>query len=45
MQRARLASEKRPLAAANGLLERALAAQRQNAAGDNVATACVWLED
>jgi serine/threonine protein phosphatase PrpC len=35
----------RPLAAARGLAERALAAQRANAAGDNVATACVWLAD
>jgi hypothetical protein len=38
-------AELRPLAAARGLLERALAAQRANAAGDNVATACVWLGD
>jgi protein phosphatase 2C-like protein len=35
----------RPLAAARGVLERALEAQRGNAAGDNVATACVWLAD
>ena len=35
----------RPLAAARGVAERALAAQRANAAGDNVATACVWLAD
>jgi serine/threonine protein phosphatase PrpC len=35
----------RPLAAARGLAERALDAQRRNVAGDNVATACVWLED
>ncbi len=35
----------RPLAAARGLVELALAAQRANAAGDNVATACVWLAD
>jgi serine/threonine protein phosphatase PrpC len=35
----------RPLAAARGLAERALDAQRRNAAGDNVATACVWLEE
>jgi hypothetical protein len=34
-----------PISAARGLAERALAAQRANAAGDNVATACVWLED
>jgi serine/threonine protein phosphatase PrpC len=33
----------RPLAAARGLAERALHAQRKNVAGDNVATACVWL--
>jgi len=38
-------AELRPLAAARGLVERALAAQRANAAGDNVATACVWLAD
>lgn len=35
----------RPLAAARGLVERALEAQRRNVAGDNVATACVWLSD
>jgi hypothetical protein len=35
----------RPLAAARGLAERALDAQRRNVAGDNVATACVWLAD
>ncbi len=35
----------RPLAAARGVVEHALAAQRANAAGDNVSTACVWLED
>lgn len=35
----------RPLAAARGLVERALDAQRRNVAGDNVATACVWLAD
>jgi serine/threonine protein phosphatase PrpC len=35
----------RPLAAARGLAERALEAQRQNDAGDNVATACAWLAD
>ncbi|TMA31224.1 MAG: hypothetical protein E6J87_16285 [Deltaproteobacteria bacterium] len=40
-----LAADLRPLAAARGLLERALEAQRANAAGDNVATACVWLDD
>ena len=33
----------RPLAAARGLAERALEAQRRNVAGDNVATACIWL--
>jgi serine/threonine protein phosphatase PrpC len=37
--------ELRPLTAVRGLAERALAAQRANAAGDNVATACVWLAD
>ena len=35
----------RPLAAARGLAERALDAHRRNAAGDNVATACVWIQD
>jgi hypothetical protein len=35
----------RALAAARGVVERALGAQRRNAAGDAVATACVWLED
>jgi serine/threonine protein phosphatase PrpC len=35
----------RPLAAARGVAERALAAHRANAAGDNVATACIWLGD
>jgi len=34
----------RPLAAARGVAERALEAQRRNAAGDNIATACLWLE-
>ena len=33
----------RPLAAARGLAERALEAQRRNRAGDNVGTACIWL--
>ena len=40
-----LAAELRPLAAARGVAERALAAHRANAAGDNVATACIWLGD
>jgi serine/threonine protein phosphatase PrpC len=40
-----LAADLRPLAAARGLVERALDAQRRNAAGDNVATACIWLAD
>jgi hypothetical protein len=35
--------DQRALAAARGVLERALDAHRHNAAGDNVATACVWL--
>jgi len=34
----------RPLATARGLAERALAAQRRNRAGDNVATACIWCD-
>lgn len=40
-----LDADLRPLAAARGLAERALDAQRANASGDNVATACVWLGD
>jgi hypothetical protein len=40
-----LDTDLRPLAAARGLAERALDAQRANASGDNVATACVWLAD
>jgi serine/threonine protein phosphatase PrpC len=40
-----LSADLRPLAAARGVVERALAAQHRNAAGDNVATACVWLAD
>ena len=39
------AADLRPLATARGLAERALEAQRQNGAGDNVATACAWLAD
>jgi serine/threonine protein phosphatase PrpC len=39
-----LAFYERPLGAARGVVERALEAQRRNAAGDNVATACIWLE-
>jgi protein phosphatase 2C-like protein len=35
----------RPLAAARGLAERALEAQRRNRAGDNVGTACIWIGD
>ena len=35
----------RPLAAARGVAGRALAAQRAQRAGDNVATACLWLPD
>jgi serine/threonine protein phosphatase PrpC len=42
---ARRADPPRALSVARGLAERALAAQRKNAAGDNVATACIWLED
>ena len=40
-----LDAELRPLAAARGLAERAIEAQRANASGDNVATACIWLGD
>lgn len=40
-----LSADLRPLAAARGLVDRALAAQRANAAGDNVAAACAWLEE
>ena len=35
----------RPLVATRGVVERALDAQRRNVAGDNVATACVWIQD
>jgi hypothetical protein len=35
----------RPLATARGVVERALEAQRRNLAGDNVASACIWLGD
>ena len=38
-------AELRPLETARGLAERALAAQRSNAAGDNVAAACIWSGD
>jgi hypothetical protein len=41
----RLGAELRPLGAARDLAERALDAQRANASGDNVATACMWLGD
>jgi hypothetical protein len=40
-----LGAELAPIAAARGVAELALDAQRANAAGDNVATACVWLGD
>jgi serine/threonine protein phosphatase PrpC len=35
----------RPLAGARGLAERALAAHREHRAGDNMASACIWLAD
>jgi serine/threonine protein phosphatase PrpC len=35
----------RPLVTARGLVERALEAQRRQRAGDNIATACLWLAD
>jgi Protein phosphatase 2C len=38
-------ADTRALAAARGVAERALDAQRRNVAGDNVATACVWLAE
>jgi len=37
-------TELRPLATARGLALRALEAQRRQRSGDNVATACLWLE-
>jgi hypothetical protein len=35
--------QRRPLAAARGLLERAVASHRRRNAGDNTACAVVWL--
>ena len=41
---ARVDAARRPLTAARRLAELALAAQREQRAGDNVATAVCWLE-